>query len=601
MKENTKKDELCPILHDLFCTFAANMKIKSESIQRFLTVILLSVCHLAAWGDEPLIEYNGDHYVINVEALNPDSEMALIDVLYMCPELMPENGKTLGENYILCVDNIDLFLDNETFLEMVKACEVERILVYTNPSVSQGVGGSDGIINVYFKKPASGDTTGKAVLEGSTYGNGKLYTDATTQQHQINMKGYALVNSYFAKASTDEGGTLISRRFEQNAHVSLDWDMTPVDNLVIKLFQQFSDWNDKHEHAIFTYDVPEIERLQSLTASYTHTLNDQEATILAEAGSSFNNDTKAGVSMYYNTPYFYTELNTPFLLDGLWMLAGWEISYNNIWVKRLNRQQYLKNDLYVQFDYNHGPWVITLGNRFTMLDYWYKYSDSEEDKQWKHHRNANNFLVSLGYKWGRHYVQGSFNRDFFVPTIDDFYEDVSDQSSLNLHYQTNLIWRTELRYSYQKRNLALVGSVIHSWMTDTPTAHERLTGIRTSVTWHKGAFRLTGGVNYYHNHIGSYEQIPASNDNYVILKLVPSLLLGKGLRLSSKLLYHSGEKEYGQPAHLYASIKANKDLGRHCNIYAEFHDIAGTPKISYLQIPDGFHNRALTLGLTYRF
>ena len=56
-----------------------------------------------------------------------------------------------------------------------------------------------------------------------------------------------------------------------------------------------------------------------------------------------------------------------------------------------------------------------------------------------------------------------------------------------------------------------------------------------------------------------------------------------------------------QKSRLKASVKLNKDLGRRCNVYADFHDLAGHPKAPFLTTEDAYHNRALTLGMTYKF
>ena len=69
----------------------------------------------------------------------------------------------------------------------------------------------------------------------------------------------------------------------------------------------------------------------------------------------------------------------------------------------------------------------------------------------------------------------------------------------------------------------------------------------------------------YHLHI-SYDN--TVNETFYTLKLAPTLLLGKGFRLSSVLIYNSKIEAYGQHAHLYASVKINKDLGKRCNVFA---------------------------------
>lgn len=67
---------------------------------------------------------------------------------------------------------------------------------------------------------------------------------------------------------------------------------------------------------------------------------------------------------------------------------------------------------------------------------------------------------------------------------------------------------------------------------------------------------------------------------------------------------YAKDGKYGSTSkkpHLYASVKLNKDLGRRCNVYADFHDLAGHPKAPFLTTEDAYHNRALTLGMTYKF
>ena len=126
-----------------------------------------------------------------------------------------------------------------------------------------------------------------------------------------------------------------------------------------------------------------------------------------------------------------------------------------------------------------------------------------------------------------------------------------------------------------------------------------MTGIRTSATWHYGALRLTAGADYFHQHVDEGTNNEALNDNYYHLKLAPTLTLGAGWRLSSLLLYTSRKKQYDAHPWLYASLKVNKDLGRNCNVFADFHDIAGSPVAALTSDLSGYYkNRALTIGIT---
>jgi hypothetical protein len=64
------------------------------------------------------------------------------------------------------------------------------------------------------------------------------------------------------------------------------------------------------------------------------------------------------------------------------------------------------------------------------------------------------------------------------------------------------------------------------------------------------------------------------------------------------LLYSSRKRRYDEHPWLYASLKVNKDLGRYCNVFADFHDIAGSPTALTSDLIGYFKNRALTIGIT---
>ena len=51
------------------------------------------------------------------------------------------------------------------------------------------------------------------------------------------------------------------------------------------------------------------------------------------------------------------------------------------------------------------------------------------------------------------------------------------------------------------------------------------------------------------------------------LKAAPVLNLPHGFRLSSTLLYSSRRSIDDRHAHLFATVKANKQLGRMCNVF----------------------------------
>ena len=133
----------------------------------------------------------------------------------------------------------------------------------------------------------------------------------------------------------------------------------------------------------------------------------------------------------------------------------------------------------------------------------------------------------------------------------------------------------------------LTSSLLHTWLTDMLTPNEYITGLRTSATWNKGPLRLTVGANFFHRHISSTPNMESLYNNFYQLKLAPTWLIGKGFRLSSVLLYNSRQEYYYEI------------LGKHVNIYADFHDIAGQPTGITDDLLHSYKNRALTIGLTY--
>ena len=62
---------------------------------------------------QEIVEHHGNHYTIHADALEPDAEMTLLDVLQICPEFITTDGK-----------NITMYLPSTTSLsvEIGKAC-----------------------------------------------------------------------------------------------------------------------------------------------------------------------------------------------------------------------------------------------------------------------------------------------------------------------------------------------------------------------------------------------------------------------------------------------------------------------------------------------
>lgn len=560
-----------------------------------LTVSFL-VCSLhIARGQDKIIEHEGNKYIIHVEQLNPDPEMTLLDVLHICPELMSSDGKTLSDDYLLSVDDIVLSIDYEPLFEGIKACDLSEVTVCTYGFVNNAMDGTTGSIDLTFREGKG--LTGKLALDGSTYGNGRMYADIASGSENVTVRAFAQTNLQYGQVDELSGTSITSRNGVENAMLFVDWQASDRDLLKLKLSQGYDEQQDKVYYTDLDIDDTDFNRQRwgELAASYDHTLNELEAGLHFETGLSYANTSIVELQMVMGS--WIAECSIPFMNQSLWMTAGYEGGYTNLWYQGLRREQNLYNDLYVQFDYKNGPWIISLGDRFRHNTFWDKHYDKGDGSLWSYNRNDHALHAIVGYQKGRHFLQGVFSRTFFNPMASDFHTYLDEGPMQHTtDYKTNLAWRSEARYTYQTKRLIATGSVTHTLLSDLPTPNESLLGLGTTVTWHQGVLRLTAGANVYHLHI-SYDD--AVNNTFYTLKLAPTLLLGKGFRLSSVLIYNSKIEAYDQHAHLYASVKINKDLGKCCNVFADFHDIAGQltgPSYFLLQ---SFNNRALTIGLTF--
>ena len=565
----------------------------SNKLRNILLGAIMACCSLPAWAQGEIVEHEGNKYIIHVERLNPDKEMTLLDVLHICPELMSSDGKTLTANYLLSVDDICLSVDYEPLLEGIKACELNEVIVCTYAAVNNNTDGITGYIDLQFREGKG--LAGKLELSGSTYGNGRMYADVANGGDNVTVRAFAQTNLQYGHADGQQESSITSRNGVENAMLFIDWQATDADLLKLKLSQGYGEQKNRVRTPDYYEDDYEFvrQRWGELVATYERTLNEQEAGLYFETGMNYANSTYLG-ELRTATPWWIAECSIPFLKQSLWMTAGYEGGYTNLWYQGAQREQNLYNDLYVQLDYKNGPWIVSVGDRFRHNNFWDKHYDEGDGSLWSYNRNDHALHASVGYRWRHHFVQGTFSRTFFNPFASDFhiYPDEGPVQHAT-DYKTNLAWRWEARYTYQTERLIATGSVTHTLLTDMPLPNQSMTGLGTTVTWHKGALRLTAGANIYNLHI-SYDDV--TDNTFCTLKFAPTLLLGKGFRLSSTLLYNSKHEPYNRD-YLYASVKMSKELGKRCNVFADFHDLAGQPDEESYLLRQSFRNRALTIGL----
>ena len=421
-----------------------------------MAVLCLGGMTAHAASDDDIIEFQGDRYVIHVDRMHPDSEMTLLDVLNTCPEFLSINGKKIDKEYTFRMDNVGLVVDVESFLANVKACEIDRIQICSNTSVAKAVNGTRGVIDVYYRDDVK--TDGKLALSGSTYGNGQLYADVANRSEKLLVQAYALARSSYGKAYPTDVYRMTDRGLAESVHLNLDWKISKNDRLFIKAYQNFENKKQRIYDPDLVETLPFYNRYVGLVLSYSHTFRN-DAIFFAEAGADYTRESKNDFKMGDCYPYGFMEYNTPIFTPDLWLMIGAEMDHENIWNIGVNREQYLKTDFYTQLDYTHGPWTLTLGDRYRMMNFWNRQYDSADRSMWTHARNNHSYLASVGYKAGHHFFQTLFTRRFFQPEMSDFLVDVAAPTTPLKYdadsYSTNLVHQGVLRYSYQQRNFFL--------------------------------------------------------------------------------------------------------------------------------------------------
>ena len=216
-----------------------------------LSVVLMACCALSAWGQEEIIEHEGNKYIIHVERLSPDKDMTLLDVLHICPELMSSDGKTLTADYLLSVDDILLSVDYEPLLEGIKASELSEVIVCTYGAVNNATDGITGSIDLQFREGKG--LKGKLELSGSTYGNGQLFADIANSGENVTVRAFAQTKLQYSHVDDMPKSSITSRNGVENLMVFVDWQATDADLFEIVPALAYTtedlDWQDEQSRS----------------------------------------------------------------------------------------------------------------------------------------------------------------------------------------------------------------------------------------------------------------------------------------------------------------------------------------------------------------
>ena len=535
-------------------------------------IAALMCATLAGNADAAVIEHIADRYIINVDQMDLNGDESLMDLLMMVPDVVSIDGKGTIDNelgkWAVRIDNVNISVNTAMFLKNTKAKEIKKIKVCVNPGIMKGCGGLKTVIDINYRKKEEG-TSGKAAIEGDSYGNAELFVNNTIDKENLTFRTFVM--GALEHKKNDEG--IKSHAAEEDVKMHLNWDITSQDNLELFAAQNFVRERETNEPALFN-------RFYHVEGVYTRDLGNG-AYGLAQAIGTYSHDNTVGKKTQAVDPALIFEFGFPFISKNVYMTTGIETGYSAFTdgvTDFTDKSRY--EDGYIQVDWNLGKFNFSIGDRIRIENYWYskpQYAMNFEKSFTNNHFTATSW-VNIN---DNNIVQATFARRFLgsLQTVDGFYCNVKD-----IYKRPAYI--SELRYTYQKQDFNLMGIVKNTRQEWDNATHNNALMIGASSYMHMGALRLTAGVNYFHmqhNVSGCKEY-----NNYVDLKLAPQVSL-EGWRFTSTMLYSSRKTTFERPANFYADVAVSKELNEKWLVEAKFHDMAG----------QHYGNRAVSIGATY--
>jgi outer membrane receptor protein involved in Fe transport len=130
-------------------------------------------------ADKPIVTYEIDKKVVNVEAMNTVVSQTAVEVLANIPSItvdMDGNVSLRGsQGFTLLIDGRPSAMPPSEALQLIQASNIKDIEIITNPSAKYDAEGTSGIINVILKKNKLEGVTTLINANGSNAANGPEY------------------------------------------------------------------------------------------------------------------------------------------------------------------------------------------------------------------------------------------------------------------------------------------------------------------------------------------------------------------------------------------------------------------------------------------
>ena len=556
--------------------------------------------------EEPVVVLKHDRTVIYPQRMKLNGNETLMDVIQMYRGMLVTGYDNILDGFQLRLDNDNLLGDVRSLLTSIRAVDVEEVQIVDNPGVQKGTTGLGGVIDMHLLKRSGAEGTigfeasnnGPTALSGGR--NASLLPSAIGRLCKPRAEMTGLLGYKYG----DSDGR---RNDEETLHFGMCSSLTDRDRQTIAASQQYS----CEETTVETMR----NRTLYVSMSNTHAFNDKGLELLTQAlylHSSSPLDTyvsRLGRNVSMNTttnmPIALAELYVPLPVKGMDIMAGYEFDYSrtSYWVGFSDGPSHegtaalptegtfsvTNHNFYAELTCSLPRWTFSIGARGIL--YRYGFSDHLKlDKQRTDERNT--WRVSAIYRpTPASQLQLSYNRKFVnpvyaeytvgdilgqgeyitAPEIDDEKFDETKIEQLQLVYCTkagNVLVQTGTNY-YNLQGYIRTYSVPLQWInTDTWQA-------QASACWHTGSFNLTAGMELTTSKYRMEDQQYKKRNTFAVFSLSPTLFLPCRWQLRAHAVCFTkyAPKRMADDNDIYASLQLNKQIGRHADLYAQWHDI----------------------------